>query len=350
LLVLIYTSVYLLMKTFTKSNIKVSVCICTKNNFKGLKNSLLAFYKQNKFSLFSNAIEFVIVDSSRKHCQKKIIRFIQKLTSKYHLNLKYFFSPKKGISFGRNIALHKSRGEYIYFLDDDIEISPNWLKNLFFEITQPTKPKIIYGTISPIDSKTKKYEPWIKKIDSEFPWILTSLHQPDQYNLPFTANAGIHRSVFLQNGPFNEAFASYEGPIPQPFGEDPEFFQRAKNHNIPFTFSSHLPVNHLVRQQRYHRLSIYMRYFDDGKNIFLSKFYDKFYDRKKLSPINLNLLLFTSLINHYFENQYLIFRHFPSGLIYLLLAQAGIIRIYLSIITHPTYYNHFFKLKGSTSK
>lgn len=95
----------------------VSIIIPTKNSSHLLKRCLQKLRKQS----YKN-IEILIVDGKSKD-----IKTLIQLTKKFHCTL-YTYAPKvkKGLfdaTKKRNFAVHKSKGEFIYHFDADMEIT-----------------------------------------------------------------------------------------------------------------------------------------------------------------------------------------------------------------------------------
>ncbi|HEY2764594.1 MAG TPA: glycosyltransferase family 2 protein [Pseudonocardiaceae bacterium] len=51
--------------------------------------------------------------------------------------IRYLTEPRRGVSFARNTGLAAARGEYVGFVDDDIEVDHWWLHNLTAELADP---------------------------------------------------------------------------------------------------------------------------------------------------------------------------------------------------------------------
>ena len=77
----------------------------------------LAVQKYKKF-------ELIVCDQNKKgNLKKKLLKFKKKINYKY-------FNTKIGLSLSRNFGIKKSRGNFLLFLDDDIEMPNNFLFQL----------------------------------------------------------------------------------------------------------------------------------------------------------------------------------------------------------------------------
>lgn len=96
--------------------IKLSVIICTRNRFDDFKNTLLSLAKQNRLP-----DEFVVVDSS------DVLQIEEYLDS-----IKLPFPPRyihtqSGLTLQRNHGIRESKGDLIFFFDDDVDLDVNYL-------------------------------------------------------------------------------------------------------------------------------------------------------------------------------------------------------------------------------
>lgn len=64
--------------------------------------------------------------------------FIKKALEKFNFNYKYIYLEIAGVSVARNRLISESTGDYFVFLDDDDEISPNYLESLLSVTTSTT--------------------------------------------------------------------------------------------------------------------------------------------------------------------------------------------------------------------
>ena len=100
---------------------KISIIIPTINRTEKLLNLLKDLVKQ-----FNNNFEIIIIDQSDK---KNNSTYLNKSF------IKYVYNPKiKNLSDAKNLGITYALGEYIGFLDDDIELSKNFIERLFFSL------------------------------------------------------------------------------------------------------------------------------------------------------------------------------------------------------------------------
>jgi len=111
-------------------NPKISVIICTYNREKYLP---LALYSLIKQTIKPEDYEIIIVNNNSTDRTEEISKkFIE---SNPQLNVKYVVEKQKGLSAARNRGILESSGEIIVFIDDDAEVTDNYLEEgiKFFE-------------------------------------------------------------------------------------------------------------------------------------------------------------------------------------------------------------------------
>ena len=102
-------------------DIKVSVIIPTKNRKKILRKYLQALNNQ---SYDHNKFEIIIIDDGSSEDNKTMI---EKINLKPEVN--YIYQENTGPAQARNRGIKLAKGEYVVFIDDDIIVNRNFLKN-----------------------------------------------------------------------------------------------------------------------------------------------------------------------------------------------------------------------------
>lgn len=76
--------------------------------------------------------QFVIIDNASTDDTGRIIADIKSNNPQWSID--YFYSSTNlGVGYGRNLALKKSKGKFIYFLDDDAVIAPECYDTFFLK-------------------------------------------------------------------------------------------------------------------------------------------------------------------------------------------------------------------------
>lgn len=101
---------------------RFSVVIPTYNRSEKLKNCLQALFTQN---YDKRKFEIIVVDDGS---QDETRQFLQRVQKKSPVPLYSFFQPNQGQASARNKGITEAKGEIILFIGDDIESSPDMLK------------------------------------------------------------------------------------------------------------------------------------------------------------------------------------------------------------------------------
>lgn len=97
-------------------NFTISVIICTKNRLDDFKNTVVSLIRQNRLP-----DELIVVDSS----DGPIIQdYVSAMEAQFPCC--YFRAPL-GLTRARNVGVQKSRGDLLFFFDDDVDLEANYL-------------------------------------------------------------------------------------------------------------------------------------------------------------------------------------------------------------------------------
>jgi glycosyltransferase involved in cell wall biosynthesis len=98
----------------------ISVLITTKNRHTALASCLCSLTKQ---TLAPD--EVVVVDNGSTDETKTVCKTFAKI-----LNIRYFYEPRAGIPFGRNMGLKHAKGTICAFIDDDCRAYKQWVESI----------------------------------------------------------------------------------------------------------------------------------------------------------------------------------------------------------------------------
>jgi glycosyltransferase involved in cell wall biosynthesis len=156
----------------------------------------------------------------------------------------YVHHSTLGVSSARNRGAMEARAEYIAFLDDDMLIPPNWVKQVF-SIHIITNPMVYGGPYKP--SYTSTPPKWFKdkyasiNFGDEAHWLDKSKSLPG-------GNCIWNRDLFMRLGGFSENFG-YVGSKKR-YGEDNDLCQRASQVGIRLWYDPSIFVLHHIEEQR----------------------------------------------------------------------------------------------------
>jgi len=103
----------------------ISVILCTYNRCQSLAKALESLAAS--IVPATTAWEVLVTDNNSKDGTRDLVEKFSKL---HPGRFRYLFESKQGKSFALNSAIRESRGEILAFVDDDVEVEPDWLVNL----------------------------------------------------------------------------------------------------------------------------------------------------------------------------------------------------------------------------
>jgi len=154
----------------------------------------------------------------------KNVKFLTKI-----IPVKRHIGPAKA----RNIGAKYAQGKYLVFLDGDVELKKNTLKNID-NLLSKEKIKAFTG-IWDYHQKTQAFFPQFKALRDWTYWFIER-EKGCRYYLFSTRIAGIEKNLFKKLYGFNETY-------PEPTVEDIEFTYRIERQS-PIKFASNIIVGH----------------------------------------------------------------------------------------------------------
>lgn len=107
---------------------KVSLCICTFNNYKTLNRCLEALKNQTEDN---SSFEVLVLDNTKKNVAIKDVEYVgicKNLCDKNE-NYRYIYEELDGEAQARNRCIDYANGELIYFIDDDLILEKESISN-----------------------------------------------------------------------------------------------------------------------------------------------------------------------------------------------------------------------------
>lgn len=185
----------------TNNALKISLVICTYNRDKYLPTALESIKNQSFDRRF---FELIIVDNNSTDNTANISKeFIAENTD---INGKYCFEAQKGLSFARNRGIAEARSPVISYIDDDVILSPSFLKELagFFDVHQDVVG--VGGRVVPKYEHEKEPE-WMSKYLNGFVGKVDYGNNIILYNskmkYPAGCNMTYRKDILLKAGGFN---------------------------------------------------------------------------------------------------------------------------------------------------
>ena len=227
--------------------VEVSVIISAFNRGEGLRETLTSILTQDAGAV---RFEVIAVDNNSTDTTAAVIKsFIDAGDTR----LRYLFEPQQGVSYGRNAALRVARGPILAFTDDDVVVSPDWLRVIkrHFE----AHPQIDYmsGKMLPIYDGAPPA--WLAS-GNQGPCVVRDHGEQPRFSEPgcflpgwATANIAFRRQVFERVGLFSGDF---------PRGQDLELIIRVWRATGRGMYAPDMTVSHHITAERltkaYHRM------------------------------------------------------------------------------------------------
>jgi len=205
---------------------EVSIVIPTRNRSERLKNLLHSILKQTM-----QPKEIIVIDDSKDLRTKKVIQQLRERFSEKGVEIRYIMPTKnqgKSISRARNLGAKEAKGDIVVFLDDDVMIKGNYLKEILKIFKKNPKTLGVQGTIVNMryssfwNSVKKVFYYWHAETDRcrMLPSGKTTFAYAPSSVIPcewlFGLNAAYRKEVFKEFS-FNEKLLGYS------LGEDKEF-------------------------------------------------------------------------------------------------------------------------------
>ena len=223
----------------------ISIVICSYNRAHNLPECFEHLLKLEGMDAVQ--WEIILVDNnSTDDTQSVSLRYDESSS----LNIRYIFEGQQGLSFARNKGIETATGKYVVFIDDDIRVTPKWLRT-------------IYDTFEAFGCDAVGGRIHIESPQSLPVWISPDMygflghqdfgdkaHQMDGHTeFPFGGNMAVNRTVFSSIGTFNTQLGRRgEGSKSDELfkGEETDFFHRLADSGGVFRYHPDILVLHKI--------------------------------------------------------------------------------------------------------
>lgn len=180
---------------------EISVIIPTLNRSQHLGRCLNTLSIQ---TLSPPVFEVIIIDNGSNDTTANEVNFF---INKYpNLSIRYIYDPEPGLLTGRHRGASESKGEYLVFIDDDVELSPKWLESIYTCFVNKPEISFITGPCFPL---YESYPPgwlkyyWningsIKKLGNLSLVDMGNISMPIEPTSVWGLNFGIRKDVFYK--------------------------------------------------------------------------------------------------------------------------------------------------------
>ncbi len=229
------------------SNILCSVCIATYRRPDLLEKLLDSLARQHRVE--DRCYEIIVVDNDIRNSALPIAN---KFKNRQNLRLHYLSQVITNISLTRNMAVGKSAGTYILFIDDD-EVAPSdWI----YQHLRSMEKFSADGTFGPIYLEFNKHTPkWMKERKLFYPDVQNTGDKPEYMG---TGNCCIKASLLqTTKEPFDIRYGTTGG-------EDTHLFRRLENEGRRFVFCKEAYVTEYLPPNRTNVSYLFVRGLKGG--------------------------------------------------------------------------------------
>lgn len=222
-----------------KNNPEISIIICTYNREKFLPGALTSLTNQ---SLDVARFEILIINNNSTDNTELISKNF--IASNPKLNIRYFIETQKGLSAARNRGIKESAGALVSFIDDDAEVTDDYLETAVVFFQTHLDIEAIGGKIIPV-YETGEEPKWLSK----YLWGLVtkadygdSIRKYPVSKYPPGCSMVFRKDVFNSIGMFNTDLYLRS--------DDKYIFRKLEEANKPYLYYPKLVVNHHIDKDR----------------------------------------------------------------------------------------------------
>lgn len=223
----------------------ISIIVCTYNRAKYLFNALESI-ANNDFP--RNEYEIVLVNNnSTDSTEEKCKMFAEKFPD---VNFRYCTETKQGLSHARNKGITESKGAFLVFLDDDVVVKPDYLKNLKSNLDNTPDLMAFGGKIMPrfeAGHPPKWLNRWMYS-------LISATNCPDiaqkygKRKYPIGANMGFKRQCLEKSGYFNTELGRTGNILLG--GEEKDIFLKIKGLEMGIYYFPDVEIEHIIPESR----------------------------------------------------------------------------------------------------
>jgi glucosyl-dolichyl phosphate glucuronosyltransferase len=239
----------------------VSVIICTYNRAESLQRALVSLSAMVVPEDIS--WEVLVVDNNSKDRTEAVTLTFARGTS---IRISYVFERRQGLNYARNAGVNAARGDILCFIDDDVQVTPNWLE----EIINAFNLHPVVGVGGRVIVKEEFQRPtwWNAEYDGalgKFDPGETVILSDDNYTsiIGIGANLAFKRAVFDKYGGFRRNLDRQKTKLLM--GGDVEFALRIKKAGELTMFYPYAVVYHCPDPSRFKKSYLRRWYFRIGE-------------------------------------------------------------------------------------
>lgn len=239
---------------------RLSVVVCTYNRPRLLKNCLQSLALQ---TLDEQLFEVIVIESSSRENANAA------LCPDGYPNYRVIREPAAGLSLARNRGWQEARGEFVAYIDDDAQASPDWAGRILDNFVRVLpRPVAIGGKVLPVHTTKPPF--WYSDELEMFSLGETAHFRSSprsRYGF-IGANMAFTREILEQYGGFSHEYGML-GPMIR-LGEETELFSRIhQDYPNRFWYDPEIYIHHYISGRSMHLISRCIRSFRSGKALAL---------------------------------------------------------------------------------
>lgn len=219
------------------AKVKASIIVATYNRAILLGETLESLAHHLATENINADVEVIVIDNNSSDDTTAVANSFKPKFA----DLKVIFESKQGLSPARNAGLAIANGDFIVFLDDDVDLEANWLNGLLCEFTDP-KISVVGGKVLAFGNRT--LPDWLPH---EYAYLV-SVFDPSEVvvDLPTVmgGNSAVRRSVFETTGLFNPTLGRRGNKLLG--GEEVEFYRRISAAGGRIVYTPHATILHKI--------------------------------------------------------------------------------------------------------
>jgi glycosyltransferase involved in cell wall biosynthesis len=218
--------------------IRISLVICTYNRSDLLDHCLRAC---SELQSDPEVFEVLVIDNRSTDATPQIVQNWEGNV----VGLRCIREEKQGLSHARNRGIEEAQSDWIYFIDDDAKVAPDFIERALACIEE-VKPLVFGGTFAPWYHYGQPR--WFKDH-----YASSDLRYPLRRVLPkgrflTGCNFCVHRSVFERFGTFDPNLGMRGNLVG--YGEETELQREIQAAGVAIWFDPALKMDHVVNAER----------------------------------------------------------------------------------------------------
>lgn len=240
-------------------SVNITVILCTYNRNQSLAKAL----ESVAASIMPDAVQWtvMVIDNNSKDQTREVVEgFCRRFPARFS----YVFEARQGKSYALNTGVEQASGDVLAFMDDDVEVDPEWLHKL----TAPLSSERWAGAGGRIlPEQGFVPQQWMDMGDRHglAPLAMFDLGmEPGKLGeAPFGTNMAFRKQVFAKHGGFRTDLGPQPGSEIR--SEDSEFGSRLLAAGEQLWYEPSALVYHIVPQKRARKAYFQTWWFGKGR-------------------------------------------------------------------------------------